>query len=361
MSDLEIAFCRKDEIGQLMEFIDRHWGRGHVLSRSKSLMDWQHYDEKLGRYNFALAKTRKSSSILGMLGFIPTARYDEKISEQSNVVWLVNWKVIEGAGYAGLGLSLMNFVEKNTPWQAIGTVGNNDLVAPVYRAFGYQTGKLKHYYILNRKKISFHLVSGAEVSERPSETSSGRRKLREVGENDFSELRRIAYDTDECSVPRKSADYFEKRYLRHPFYGYKVYMVGASGEWEGILVIRPVEWKGSVALRLVEYFGPNSALEGLGDEFQCLLDDHDAEYLDFYNHGIDPAQMRRAGFSERTTEGEVVIPNHFEPFEFKNVEINFAIKVSEEIRGKAQVRLFKGDADQDRPNIDLSLNNAIVS
>jgi hypothetical protein len=61
--------------------------------------------------------------------------------------------------------------------------------------------------------------------------------------------------------------------------------------------------------------------------------------------------MRRAGFSERTTEGEVVIPDHFEPFEFKNVEMNFALKISEEIREKAQVRLFKSDGDQDRPNI----------
>jgi hypothetical protein len=41
--------------------------------------------------------------------------------------------------------------------------------------------------------------------------------------------------------------------------------------------------------------------------------------------------------------------------------LNFALKVSEEIREKAQVRLFKGDADQDRPNIDLNINDAIFS
>jgi hypothetical protein len=44
-------------------------------------------------------------------------------------------------------------------------------------------------------------------------------------------------------------------------------------------------------------------------------------------------------------DGELIIPSYFEPFEQRNVKIELAYKA------KFQYVAFKGDADQDRPNI----------
>ena len=47
----------------------------------------------------------------------------------------------------------------------------------------------------------------------------------------------------------------------------------------------------------------------------------------------------------------LVIPNYFEPFEQKNIDIKFAYKTAQSL---PPVRLFKADGDQDRPS---ELNN----
>ena len=40
----------------------------------------------------------------------------------------------------------------------------------------------------------------------------------------------------------------------------------------------------------------------------------------------------------------IIIPNYYEPFEQKNIDINFSTNIHEGFR------MFKGDGDQDRPN-----------
>lgn len=72
-----------------MMFIDAHWRRGHVLATSRPLMDWQ-YRAESDRYNFLLAL--QESDLLGVLGYIPTRRYDPALAE-NNVLWLTLWKI----------------------------------------------------------------------------------------------------------------------------------------------------------------------------------------------------------------------------------------------------------------------------
>ena len=43
----------------------------------------------------------------------------------------------------------------------------------------------------------------------------------------------------------------------------------------------------------------------------------------------------------------LVIPNYFEPLSLVNIEVPFAFR----IEGDLQVRLFRADSDQDRPNL----------
>ena len=55
---------------------------------------------------------------------------------------------------------------------------------------------------------------------------------------------------------------------------------------------------------------------------QSILKKFNAEYLDLYSYGINDKNLKFAGFINRYETNEI-IPDHFEPFENKNIDINF--------------------------------------
>ena len=77
-----------------------------------------------------------------------------------------------------------------------------------------------------------------------------------------------------------------------------------------------------------------------------LLKNTDAEYIDFYSAGIEEDDLAASGFTRCQAGDGVVIPNYFEPFIKKKIEI--AYMISTPVGQK--YRIVKGDSDQDRPN-----------
>ena len=68
-------------------------------------------------------------------------------------------------------------------------------------------------------------------------------------------------------------------------------------------------------------------------------------------------QHALAAYSNKSTfidrySTNLTLPDHFEPFEFKNIDINYAFKFSlkrEEKKYLSKLRIVKGDGDMDRP------------
>ena len=79
-----------------------------------------------------------------------------------------------------------------------------------------------------------------------------------------------------------------------------------------------------------------------------LLQKYKAEYIDIYSYGISKKIFKQAGYINRYEEQSLIIPNHFEPFQKKNIDIFCAFKSN--YKNKI-IRLFKGDGDGDRPSI----------
>jgi hypothetical protein len=97
----------------------------------------------------------------------------------------------------------------------------------------------------------------------------------------------------------------------------------------------------------VDYHGDPDALTTLSAVWQYLMDEFDAEYIDMYCHGALEDPLRSSGMTELDPTGDVIIPNHFEPFLKRNVVINWAYKSP----AGTHPQVFKADADQDRPNL----------
>ena len=62
---------------------------------------------------------------------------------------------------------------------------------------------------------------------------------------------------------------------------------------------------------------------------------------------LDNKMLEDSGFLLLDQKGSILIPNYFEPFINENIAIHFAYKCSD---SRLRPLLFKGDADQDRPN-----------
>ncbi len=304
--------CAEREIGDVVRFLDEYWERGHALVVNRRLLDWQ-YRNPDGSYSFIVA--RADGEVAGLLGYICTRRYDPALASD-NVVWLTTWKVRDDAGFAGLGIAMLQRLSALEPHVAIGAVGFNVATRPIYRALAFTSGELQHYALPNAARRDLALASFVErPPSGPLPSAVTTHAL--TGAADFDRLGEIA-----AGAPRKTARYFHARYARHPLYTYRVLAIEDGGRTVGLLAARTL---GSVAHALVQAA--------------------DAEYADVYNAGIDPALFERAGFTRIDPDGADVVPDHFEPFEHRNVRLWFAMK-----GGGAPV-LFKADGDQDRPNV----------
>ena len=157
LSNYIIDFCKENELQKLQKFINNHWSPNHIMSSSNRLMAWQHHDKKNKRYNFVIAKHKKTGKIHAILGFFPTSQYDSSLKYTD--LALAIWKVRDDVKTIGLGVSLIDFLSNKINPRTLYGIGVNPRVVPIYKYMGFKVGKMNHYYIVNKEKKDFHLIS----------------------------------------------------------------------------------------------------------------------------------------------------------------------------------------------------------
>ncbi len=288
-----IRLALADDYPAICAYLEANWRKGHIFTKSKALFDWQHWDEARQRYNFILG-CNDSGGIDGVLGFIPHGQYDPALGFDS--IWLCIWHAsVKGTG---LGRRMLDWLEETFKPAFLGTNGASEMSLPLYQARGWETGKLEHWYM---------------------RTHSATRGCFDSG---YTEDRH-----------RKSLTYLDARYGRHPIYEY---------DRRGDVVTRLCSGVVSV-LRIVDFLGAEEICQV---DWRHIASLTGAQFVDCYCAGIDAADMMRAGFTRRIAD-EVIIPNYFEPYEHRNVDINYAVKAPKGMPW----RIVKGDGDMDRPNV----------
>jgi hypothetical protein len=338
-----IEFCEPKDVAAVKRFIHEHWRAGHILSVDDMLFRWQHFDRERNRYGIALARDH-GGAIVGMLGFICDRFFRRSSRQDNSTIWLAMWKVLDTA--RGVGLRLRYFIETEETPRLIAAVGLNPRTLPLYQSFGYRVGTMDQYYLVSnacRPRLIQHF-DGRYDSGTPV---NGRRSLVRLKRRDQLRGFCAALPIEDDVLPVKDAEYLEGRYLDHPIYAYQFYGVMDSVKPVALLVTRRAEANGAVALRIVDVVGRETALEGMRSVLQSLLAEQRAEYADLYCFGLSAGSMERAGFLLHDPHGPQIVPNYFEPFAGTNVQITLAYKV----RGSYRYIAFRGDADQDRPNV----------
>ncbi len=336
----EIRFCNEDEYHLLIDFLDKHWKKDHIFTRDKTLLDWQHLDQDKSRYNFVVAYNQASKEFDALLGFIPSSQYDQTL-KQYNELWLAIWKVKEGKESTVSGLQLLFYLNSKLKPSTICSIGITDNVKEIYDALKYKRGDLTHYFIASEERKS--IIS--KISPR---------KLIKSPKNDYI-IKEISYDTEQYDFDHiiestndsivKSSTYIKNKFIDHPTYTYKLFGIFLHDELTSFFIARNIEVGKETCMRIVDYYG-TFIDESLYDEYQMLLQQNEAEYIDLLCHIPDDSSLIKMGFLKK--EKEDIIPEYFEPFVQKNVTIDFAYK------SKKEIRIFKADSDQDRPSQTLS-------
>jgi hypothetical protein len=220
-----LGLCRAADLPDLLRFLDEHWKRGHPFTICRPLLDWQHREADGDSYSFVLARRERDRELTGILGFLPTRRFDPALAAD-NTVWLTTWKVRDDASDAGLGLRMLRFLTDAERHVAVGAITVNAGTQPIYARLGYRVGELLHYVMPNPDVAHFELATIDRAMRAAPDTDCEVSAMVAV-QMDAEDLSNNAPSLDRlnngASAPHKTARYFVGRYLRHPIYRYGVY------------------------------------------------------------------------------------------------------------------------------------------
>ena len=345
---VRLAFCGLDEVDALTAFLRDHWDREHVLVTDRRVLDWQHRDEARGRYDVLMAWD--GDEVVGILGFIPTSRYDPDLADGRETVWLTTWRARDGAA-PGLGLLLLRGLRERLRPTWTGTVGLRPETRGIYDRLGFRTGALTRMILLDDARDERHLaavpvpppsaVRAAWRTHAPAATEP----VTAAALAALAERHRIAAGAAR-TAPARTAASVRRRYLEHPFHVYRVDLVPATDRHDGALVVtRTVGHAGATAVRVVDLIGDPDAAASTGPLLRGLLEATGAEWLDASVTSDVVAPLRAAGLVPVAEVPGLVPAAYFAPFELRDRTVLWALDGPGD-----RPHLVRGDADQDRPN-----------
>lgn len=337
----EIRFLRLDEYDRLRDFIDSYWRKDHIFVLSKEMFDFQHRNEKEGRYDFVVAMHKESKEIHSILGFITNRHFDEEIRELE--VWPAIWKTRDDIKVKGLGVGLYYFLKEQLAIDNLSILGISSIALSIYKHWNLQTGKIRHYVFPNQNRREYVLSQGLEKIAKRKEARDSL-ELIELSKEDY-----LAIDDNEVVFRNlnryKSKYYYVKRFYEHPFYTYLFFAL-LGKETEMIFVGRECGFEDHQCLRIVDLIGDVKHLQEVKSQLSRLMDERGYEYIDLPEVGLKDTDLKKAAFADKDEYEGMIVPNYFEPFEKRNVALDYAFR---SIHGDEAV-FFKADSDQDRPN-----------
>lgn len=325
-AEYQIYRANKEERKNIIDFYSREWKKSQTIN-DEVLFDYYYVDGE--RLNFVVAK--RDEEIAGACGFV---RNDSKDIGLSNLL------VRKGEDPV-LVFRILNFLEEEG--FSLYCVNITKEVMGIYRFYGYEVGKLKHYYkLFDRKEYKVAAIGKKEMYHSDTNQYS---VIRLSTEQMFKE--KIKDTIFHYQRPKKSCEYVIKRYYCFPYSQYTYQVWGIEREKDDIstiFVTREQCVGGQKILRMVDIIGSEEEMEGIGRFFENLGRDNGYEYIDCLCYGIKDEILKKMGFI--CCEDDInIIPDRLDPLEQCNTEIYF-------FNGNMpDFRAFRADGDNDRPNI----------
>ena len=327
---------------KIQNFLRDHWNKNHIMVKDDEYFDFEF--KNLDHYNFILAINKNTLEVEGLLGFILASN-----TEGKRDAWSSLWEVNENNDNIPLlGVELRKRVIKLANLRYFLDNGLNPITAvPLVRSFlKRKVAKLQHFYKINANMKQFEIASIRCVPTTfplKGQFNYSLKKIKVLNKEDLVPL------ISEDSVPYKDSEYYLKKFDNNPRRVYLKYGIYDQNEQlRAIIFARECMVNSNKALRIVDYCGDQSVFSYISSELGSLMKNNDYEYIDFYTYGFCEKAISEAGFSLLVKNDSNIIPNYFEPFEKKNVDIWCGSPVDNTL-------FYKADGDQDRANT-ITLN-----
>ncbi|MCC5830837.1 MAG: hypothetical protein JJU36_15430, partial [Phycisphaeraceae bacterium] len=268
MVKLELAGIK--DADAIMAFIDRHWRRGHILSRHRGLFLYDFQDGE--RLNFGLARNA-GGRIVGLFGFM---RYNSRsVPDLAGSLW----KVIEDVGEPMLGLRLRRFVLDQVPHRFFAAPGAGLQTRAIYHALRMNWSRMDQYFLVNPTMERYELLRGVEPGSaglRPMPAGVRTLELKSHGD-----LAAFDFDAFDHIAPFKDRDYITRRFLNHPIHRYEVHLVLLDDRPAWLLVTRIAANGGRAACRVVDLLGRTDRMDAVAGVLSAMIVRRGCEYADF--------------------------------------------------------------------------------
>lgn len=334
----------KTDVEKLINFLRVAWNPDHALIKSRELLDFQHYDKDNNAYNFIVAENQQTGEYDALVGYIPVAQYDSELRENGDY-WGGIWKRKDDVYNEDINIVGAEVFQRffTLPFfKSQCGISLSKYAVKACKAMRYKFGYMHQYYILNKNCNHFAIADNVtdEYFVNPSQSHDNNWSLRWIDINTVKNSKLSPHYR-----PYKSIRFLENRYFCHPIYHYLFLGLYDLTSIKAVLVARILEVNGSKVLRIVDVYGEIGGY--IYPSVQNILSEGAFEYIDFLNYGIDTSVFTNMGFRELNFEEDnLILPNYFEPFERRNVKMTVVHKDKYD-----SFTAFKGDADQDRPNI----------
>lgn len=321
-----------EDVDAIMKFIKEFWNENHILAKDKDFFLYEFSVEN--RINFNLAINRETEEIDVIFGFF---QYGEHfVSGQTDASGALS-KVRPGCKIPFIGIEVIRrFIDETAPRIYVGIGANPNTSLKLTKGIlKHYTGRLQHFYILSDREE--YKIAYIKNKKSITITENEQLEMREC--ETIEELYECYNEQKYNDRPYKERWYINKRYFNHPIYKYRVFIV----DRELVVIGREVCINSAKIFRIVDVLGNYDYFKYIGNALYEMIQKEDYEYIDIYEKGIPDEAIKAAGFVERMEEDENIIPNYFEPFLQKNIEIYYHVK-------DADICIFKADGDQDRPS-----------
>ena len=332
---MKIKKLKKNNLQIFFKYFKKNYKKKHIFLKSKKIFDWQYLDGE--NYNFYILVIK--NKIKAIQGYIPTSLYDKKLKNDS--VFLSLWSS------AGLttGSKLFFYFSKKIKHKIIIGLGSSYQSLMFQKLLNFKCGYMNHYF-LTSNKISKKLISPSNFSNFKKQKFIN--NFKEL--NNEREILKINKNIFAHQTPKKTQKYLINRYLNHPFYKYNIYAIKNNLKISAIFVSRVSKYQNKSAVRIVDFVGPSLRFPNGKYLFEYLLKINSSEFIDIYCYGIPKRYLDKSNLEDikKYKNQKLIIPNYFEPFTKKNIDLAYAFKIKRKVNN--DVRFFKGDSDLDRPS-----------
>jgi hypothetical protein len=378
---IRIARCRREHVPALMAFIDRRWRAGHVLSRDRTLLEWQYDPGLVAHGSFGdptIQLAWRGDAIVGMLGL--TGFVFNIAGAEHPGVWLSIWYVGRECRGHNVALGLIGSV-RDLGYEVMGGLGANEVAVPVFRALRFEVmPRLPRWVaVFDVQSTSRLLTSIGDRSGANALPAWCSRHRVAPGSTTSAEVVEVvswtAHLADTWDALWRShlapglvgttrdASYLRRRYVEHPRFTYEVRVAleRRSGAALGCTVFRIEQIRGREerVLRIVEFMALPEAEACLADALLGAGYESGVSYADFYCSSARFARgLERVGFVlEQRNSGSPRLPSRLSPPEGAHFTMSAVLRSPLSVRGRVdelrqagRLYLTKSDGDQDRPN-----------